>query len=188
MPINVQSYMTPQEHARAKAEAAVAEEKAQRDMLARKNREEKRPEPKSGDVLIVATANGLRVRGRAGLAFSPTPTEVKVDDVSDDEIKARQKTGEYVVNKWGAEQILADSNGENRGLIVFNTMQEGKAAALESASDEELEAALEARKARREGAPERIKSGRKAEGEGAKTPSEPKSENKGTTKTDTPKG
>lgn len=182
--INVQTYMTPREAARAKAEAAAQDEQLQRELLARTNREEDRPEPRDGDKLIVATAKGLKVRGRAGLAFSPSPAEVKVADVSDEEIKARQLTGEYVVNIHGAEQILADSNGDeskgqHRGLILFSTMQESRAASLESASEDDLEAALAERRAKRSN-PDRITPTSKATRE--KTASDPKSENNATTK------
>lgn len=182
-------YMTPQEIAREKREAQEREEKLQRELLAATNREEGRAAPKHGDKLVVATAKGLKVRGRAGLAFSPTPTEVKVEDVSDEEIATRQKTGEYVVNLHGAEQIIADSNGDeskgqHRGLFLFSSMAEGRSAAFDSLSDEEFEAEAARRKAKRAN-PDRITSTNKAnreKGEGEKTPSEPKAENNATTK------
>lgn len=156
---------SPQETAQLRAEAAAAEEKRAREALAKSNRERDLAEPKAGGSLFVATARGLRLRARAGLAFSPTPAEVKVADVSDAEIARRQKTGEYVVNAYGAEQILADSNAEHLGLVVFGSKNDASAAVATDISTEALEAELARRKASaRDGEP-RIGSQKKA-GEG----------------------
>lgn len=155
--VNVPVAISPQELAEARAEQARVEEERQRENLAKANRKAGKPAPTPGSSLFVATARGLKVRGRAGLVFSPTPAEVKVVDEDDAEIARRQKTGEFVVNEYGAEQILADSNGEHTGLILYSTKGDASAAPLADASDEALEAEIARRRAaKREGSPDRI--------------------------------
>lgn len=83
------------------------------ERLAAKNREDGKPVP-SGK-LFVSVARGLKTRGRAGLRFSDAGrAEVKVEDITDEELLKRQASGEYVVNPHGAEQILADDS-----LLVY---------------------------------------------------------------------
>lgn len=127
-----------------RAREILEEDQYQREMIAQKNRAEDRAEPVPGSKLVVMTSEGRKVRGRAGIAFGQTPIEVFVIDASDDEVRERQRSGELVVNPWGAEQIIADSNAEYRGLIVHASMAESRAVSLEALSDEELEAVLAA--------------------------------------------
>jgi len=174
--ITVNVPTSPDELAEQRRLAEENEAKRQREALAKANRDAGKPEPTVGGTLIVATARGLKVRGRAGLVFSPQPAEVKISDATDEEIRAQQLAGTYVINVRGAEEILADSPAKRRegekmdparvehtGLIVFASKEDGAAASAADLSDEALEAELARRKAvPRDGAPERISSSRKA--------------------------
>jgi hypothetical protein len=147
--VNVPIAQSPHELAQLRAEAAAKEEQRQREALAQSNRDRDLPEPKPGSSLHVATARGLPLRARAGLTFSPTPSEVKVIDEEDAEILRRQKQGERVVNPHGAEQILADSNEPHLGLVLFGSKVDATGADLDDRSPEELEAALARVRAKR---------------------------------------
>lgn len=165
---------SPDELAEQRRLAAEAEVKRQRENLVKRNRAAGKPEPKVGGSLFVATARGLKVRGRAGLMFSPQVAEVKIIDATDEEIVAQQRQGTYVTNAYGAELILEDSpakpqvdeNGkakpidptfvEHTGLIVFGSKTEGAASSAADLSDEALEAEVARRKAVRADSPERL--------------------------------
>lgn len=128
-----------------RAEETAENEKRERQAVADRNRARDLPKPSPGTKLYVATARGINNRGRAGLTFSQQPGEVTV--VSDDDKTTREKqiSGAYVVNEWGAEQILDDANGPDKGLVVF-TSKPGDAS-LATASDDQLEAELARRRA-----------------------------------------
>jgi hypothetical protein len=138
-------------------EVMAANEAAHRARTIAANRAEGFPEPKAGMRFFVSTAHGLKSRGRAGLVFLETPVAVAVVDLSGEELVAKQKAGEYVVDTWGTEQIFADSNQPGRrGLRV--SMADPQALAPEPAamSDAELEAAA-AELERRRAAPAMMK-------------------------------
>lgn len=151
----------------AEVEAARAQEIEMREAIARQNvrdanRKAGKDQPRVGDKLQVATARGIKTRGRAGLVFSQTPSTVTVIEATDEEVAAKQRAGASMVNVWGAEQILADSNGDNTGLVLFANAGDAAAASLnvDAMSDEEARAALEqklaARKVKIRGAEEKI--------------------------------
>jgi hypothetical protein len=143
--------VTPGEIARQRADEQLAMEMDARDNLARENRKAGKPSPTPGDKLYVATARGIKQRARAGLQFSQQPAEVTVIDASDEAVAEKQKSGAYVVNPWGAEQILADSNGKATGLVLFQGKERADADVTKM-SDTALEAAA-AELARRKAAP-----------------------------------
>jgi hypothetical protein len=146
MPEIVRVLMSADEIAKARAAEIASNEDTYRTSVAAGNRDAGLPEPKQGAKLYVATTRGLKVRNRAGLAFSEVATEVTV--VAGDDAKAleKQKQGAYVVNAWGAEQILADSNGPGKGLVMWSTKPGDQA--LVDASDEALAAELARRSSR----------------------------------------
>lgn len=139
--------VSAEELAELRAEEVRRNERRERDRVARTNRENGKERPRAGASLFVATARGIKTRGRAGLVFSETPAEVQIVDKSDDEVAAIQKAGGYVVNEWGAERILADANGKDTGLIVFGSKPEQHAPALAELTTEQLEAELAKRRA-----------------------------------------
>lgn len=157
--INVPIPVTAEEMARQRAESAAAEDKRIREDLSKANRAANRAEPKTGSSMFIATAHGIKARGRSGLVFSPVPSEVKVLDKTDEEIAAMQRSGAHVVNAYGAERLLADTNGANCGLVMFGSRGAADSV-LSSSSDAELEAEIAARKSGtrpvRDGTPERI--------------------------------
>lgn len=168
--------ISPQELAERRAEELRRNEEMHRRAVARKNRADGKPEPRPGMSLFVSTARGIKTRGRAGLVFSEQPAELKIVDLSDEEVAAKVKAGAFIANPWGAEQILADANEPATGLVVLTSRSDAESAAkaIESASTDELEAELARRRARpRADAPERIKSSAKADETASTTASAP---------------
>jgi hypothetical protein len=135
------------ELAELRAEEARRNEMRERERLFRANRTAGKERPRTGGSLFVATARGIKTRGRAGLVFNENPAEVTIVDLNDDEVRAKQLAGAYIVNEYGAEQILADSNGKDTGLVVFASKPEQHAPAIAELSTEQLEAELAKRKA-----------------------------------------
>lgn len=173
--ITVPVALTHQERARIREEETRRNEDQYRDSVRRKNLEAGKPDPKAGDKLYVATARGIRSRGRAGLQFSEQPAEVKVVDLNDAEVLKKQTAGAFIVNPWGAALIIADANEQHAGLIVFAGKDEASShqpKALDDHELEALEAAVARKKAQARGAEPRIGSTRKGEGEGGPTPND----------------
>lgn len=167
--ITVPVALTHQERARIREEETRRNEEQYRDSVRRKNLETGKPDPRPGDKLYVATARGIRSRGRAGLQFSEQPAEVKVVDLDDAEVLKKQTAGAFIVNPWGAALIVADANEQHAGLIVFAGKDEASShqpKALDDHELEALEAAVARKKAQARGAEPRLGSTRKAEGEG----------------------
>lgn len=129
------------------AEEARRNEERERYRVTRDNRKAGKEAPRPGSSLFVATARGIKTRGRAGLTFSETPVEVKVVDLDEDEVAAKVKAGAYIASEYGAELILADANGKDTGLVVFYSKPEQHAVALTELSTEQLEAELAKRRA-----------------------------------------
>ncbi len=168
--INVPLPMTPDELAQQRAEAQRLEEEHQRKVCSQNNRKAGHPEPKAGGSLFVTTARGLTARARAGLTFQTIPTEVKIVDMDDKELRQKQVAGASMVSVDGAELILADSNSDHGGLTVFQSKNDVASGAFADKTDDELEAEVARRKAaKREGSPDRIGSTRKAALDGATT-------------------
>lgn len=168
--VNVPLPMTPAEVEAQRAEAERLAQEHNRKVIAQNNRKAGHAEPKAGTSLFVTTAHGLKLRARAGLSFSPMPTEVKVVDLEPAELRAKQVAGASWVDVEGAELILADSNSDTGGLVVYQSKNAAAAAGLEDKSDDELEAEIARRKAaKREGSPDRIKSDKKAAHDAATT-------------------
>lgn len=150
------------------AEAAAAEQERARNAIAAANRKRLPDvaEPKPDSTLLVAArgAWGNRQRRRAGLQFTQgAPTEVKVIDADDAEVARQQATGAAVVNVRGAEEIIADANGDSLGLVLFSSRRDATALDLDDRSEEELEAALARKRARVRGAEPRLASSKKAD-------------------------
>ncbi len=168
--INVPLPMTPVELAQQRAEAQRLAEEHQRKVVAQNNRKAGHAEPKIGGALFVTTARGLTGRTRAGLTFSTLPTEVKIVDLDDAELREKQIAGATMVSVEGAELILADANSDHGGLTVYQSKNDAAAGGMADKSDDELEAEIARRKAaKREGSPERIGSTRKTALDGATT-------------------
>jgi len=134
------------ERAKMAAAEAAENELAARAATAERNRKAGKPAPTPGSKLYVATVRGLKVRGRGGLVFSETPAEVTVIDADDVEVLKKQKAGAYVVNAAGAEQILDDCNGTDKGL-TFWPSKPGEPLPLADATTDALEAELGRRRA-----------------------------------------
>ena len=134
--------------AERRAEEATILEDARRVLVAA-NRKAGKPAPIVGASMYVATARGIKVRSRAGLMFSGLPAEVKVVDLEADELAAKRRGGAYLVDVNGAEEILADANGEHAGLVVLSSKPgiEAALAALPELTTDALEAELARRKA-----------------------------------------
>lgn len=110
-------------------------EERERRRRRRANRTKGHPVPKVGEMLYVSIDRTLPRRTRAGIRFERGQRlDVTVVDASDDEIEARQRAGQRVINLDGAEKLYEDTS-----LNVFST----PAVELEAAELRQKNEALE---------------------------------------------